>query len=113
MKDTVKVYLRNILSPFSKIDSASAMLDSVSFTGFFNFKNAPTGTYYILIIHRNSIETWSKSGGESMTRGVLKNFDFTSSSSQAFGNNMMLKGTKYCIYRGDVNKDGSITLLTL
>lgn len=110
IRDTVKAYLRNYTSPFSKIDSAFSVIDSVLFTGNFNFKNASTGTYYIQMIHRNSIETWSKSGGESMIRGVLKNFDFTTSASQAFGNNMILKGTKYCIYSGDVNRDGFVNL---
>ena len=110
MKDTVRAYLRNILTPFSKIDSASAVIDSISFNGYFNFKNAPTGTYYIQIVHRNSIETWSRSGGESLTRGVLKNYDFTTSSSQAYGNNMTLKGIKYCIFSGDVNRDGFVNL---
>ncbi|MEO8209416.1 MAG: hypothetical protein ABI840_02560, partial [bacterium] len=28
---------------------------------------------------------------------------FTNASSKAFGNNMILKGTKYCIYSGDVD----------
>ena len=110
MKDTVKAILRNIISPFNKIDSSMAVIDSVSFTGFFIFKNAPSGTYYIQLMHRNTIETWSKSGGESMTGGILKNYDFTTASSQAFGNNMVLKGTKYCIFSGDVNKDGFVNL---
>ncbi len=110
MRDTVKANLRSITNPFSRIDSSTAVIDSVSYTGFFIFKNAPSGTYYIQLIHRNTIETWSKSGGESMTRGVLKNYDFTSASSQAYGNNLILKGTKYCIFSGDVNKDSFVNL---
>lgn len=110
MKDTVKAYLRRVTSPFNKIDSAAAVIDSLSFTGNFRFKNAATGTYYIQIIHRNSIETWSKAGGESMTRGVLKNYDFTTALSQAYGGNMKLKVTRYCIFSGDVNQSGSIDL---
>ena len=32
-------------------------------------------------------------------------YDFSISSDQAFGNNLTLKGNKYCIYSGDVNQD--------
>jgi hypothetical protein len=83
-------------------------MDSVTLTGYFIFKNAPSGTYYIQISHRNSIETWSKSGGESMTRGVLKIYDFTNAAAQAYGSNLILKGIRYCIFSGDVNQDGTI-----
>ena len=36
------------------------------------------------------------------------NYDFTSDVSKAYGNNLILKGTKYCIYSGDTNKDGVV-----
>ncbi len=107
-RDTVRAYLRNITSPFAKIDSALALVDSVTFTGNFIFRNASSGTYYIQIIHRNTLETWSKSGGETMTRGILKSFNFTVSASQAFGSNQILKGTMFCIFSGDVDRDGAI-----
>ena len=108
MRDTMKTYLRSIVSPFGKIDSAAAVMDSVTLTGYFIFKNAPSGTYYIQLKHRNSIETWSKTGGESMTRGVLKIYDFTNAAAQAYGSNLILKGIRYCIFGGDVNQDGTI-----
>jgi len=60
-----------------------ALIDSVSLTGYFAFKNAPSGTYYISLKHRNSIETWSKSGGIVFTMNSLMNYDLTSSASQA------------------------------
>ena len=66
--------------------------------------------YYICIDHRNSLQTWSRSGGELLVTDGTYNYDFTNFPSSAFGNNLVLKGTKYCIYSGDVNKDGSIDL---
>lgn len=110
MRDTVKAYLRNISSPFSLVDSSVAVFDSVTFNAPFVFKNAGTGTYYIQIIHRNLIEEWSKSGGEPFTKGVTANFDFTSSQSQTYGNNSVLIGSKWCLFSGDVIKDGLIEL---
>ena len=32
-------------------------------------------------------------------------YDFTTSSSQAYGNNLLLMGTKFTIYSGDINQD--------
>lgn len=108
-KDTFTVYLRNIVSPFSKVDSANSIVDSLSFSGLFTFFNTPGGTYYIEIKHLNSIETWSKSGGESLTNnGSIYNYDFTTSATKAYGNNLKLKGGKYCIYSGDLDQDGIV-----
>lgn len=105
-KDTVTVYLRETFSPYAIKDSAKSVIDTVSFTGSFSFTNAPSGQYYIAARHFNSIETWSKSGGELLvTSGSILYYDMTSSSSQAYGNNMQLKGSKYCIFSGDVDQN--------
>ncbi len=107
-KDPVKVYLRNASSPYLAVDSASGNIDSVSFTNLFSFPNAGTGTYYIVVNHFNSIETWSKAGGEVLNIATVGNYNFTTAASQAFGSNMKLKGSKYTMFSGDVNKDGII-----
>ncbi|MBX7043863.1 MAG: hypothetical protein K1X85_13275 [Ignavibacteria bacterium] len=107
-KDPVKVYLRNAYSPYNIVDSATAVIDSVTHTGTFTFNNALSGKYYLAAKHFNSIETWSKSGGETFLPGNTYNYDFTTAASQAFGNNMTLVGTKYCTYSGDVNQDGIV-----
>ena len=113
-KDSVKVYLYNSVSPFFKMDSAIAPIDSLTFTGTYQFYNAPSGNYYIVIKHFNSLETWSKAGGETLiNNGTIYNYDFTNSVSQAYGNNMKLKGSKYCIYSGDVDQSGYIDGLDL
>ena len=112
-KDTVRAYLRNISSPYGIIDSAKSIIDSVTFTGNFIFTNAPSGNYYVQTKHRNSLETWSKSGGEAYNLGSAFSYDFTTASSQAFGNNLLQADAapvKYAIYTGDVNQDGSIDL---
>lgn len=112
MKDTVKAYLKadDGNGFYLSIDSANAVIDSITFTGNFKFINAPSGTYYIVIRHRNSIETWSKVNGEALVKGSISAYDFTDAQNKAFGNNMILKGTKWCIYSGDVNQDGVVDL---
>jgi hypothetical protein len=92
LKDTVSAYLRNSNSPFDLIDSSKAVIDTLNFTENFVFQNAASGTYYAQVKHRNSLETWSKTGGEVFTSGDTLNYDFTTSQSQAFGNNLTLKG---------------------
>lgn len=100
--DTVRVYLRNNTAPYSIVDSAAAVINATTFTGTFCFNYAPSGTYYLQVRQRNHLETWSKSGGESYTAGSVNSFDFTTSSSQAYGSNQILSGSKYCMYGGDV-----------
>jgi hypothetical protein len=108
--DTVSVYIRNILSPYSIVDSARGVIDSLTLTGNFGFRNTPTGTYYIVIKHRNSIETWSRNGGEAFTFGGTLNYDFTSSANKAYGNNLTLVEKRYSLFSGDVDQNGQINL---
>ncbi|MBK8552642.1 MAG: hypothetical protein IPL53_16855 [Ignavibacteria bacterium] len=111
--DTVRACLRNTAAPFEIIDSAEAVIDSISFNGNFVFFRSASGIYYLDVKHRNSIETYSKAGGEAFTAGSAMNYDFTSSQSQAYGNNLKLKGSRYCIYSGDCYSDGIIDLSDL
>lgn len=107
VKDTVRVFLRSTVSPYLIIDSSKSVLDSNG-NGSFSFPYAVNGvSYYIVVKHRNSIETWSKSPGQDFTSNSL-NYNFTSSASQAYGNNMKQVGTKWTIYSGDASQDGFI-----
>lgn len=111
VSDTAAIYLRNATSPYSLVDSAKAVLD-INGNGIFIFNNAVNSIpYYSVVKHRNGLETWS-SAGNSFTSGNL-NYDFTLTASQAYGNNQILNGAKYCLYNGDVNQDGTIDLSDL
>ncbi len=107
-RDTVKIYLHQTTSPYNIIDSSKSVIDSLTFRGVFKFYNAAPGTYFLAFKHFNSIETWSKSGGVPMTLTDTAFYDFTISISQAYGNNLKLKGGKYCIYGGNVNGDAIV-----
>jgi photosystem II stability/assembly factor-like uncharacterized protein len=108
-KDTIKVILRETVSPYIIKDSAFSVIDSNTFTGMFTFSNTSSGNYYIVAKHFNSIETWSKSGGEALLNdGSVFNYDFTNAINKAYGNNLKLKGSKYCIYGGNVNGDAIV-----
>lgn len=103
VNDTMKVYLRNSVFPYAKIDSSKVKVNS-SGNGLFTFNSASGGNYYIVLNHRNSIETWSFSA-QTFTGGVTKVYDFTTSANQAYGNNQVLNSGKFTIYSGDTNKD--------
>lgn len=113
IKDTVKAYLRSSSSPYGFMDSSVSVIDSVSFAGNFNFSNAASGTYYIVLKHRNSIETWSRTGGETYVQGSSFTYDFTQDSSRAFGMNEVRVDEQpktFAIYNGDPDQSGSIDL---
>ncbi|MBK6507380.1 MAG: hypothetical protein IPG02_17425 [Ignavibacteria bacterium] len=105
MKDTVRVYLREPYFPFTVVDSSKALIDSVLLEGSFRTLVAP-GSYYIVVKHRNSIETWSSA--PVYIEATAMSYDFTLFAAQAYGNNLVLNGNNYCLYGGDVNQDGIV-----
>ena len=110
VRDTARVYLRNSSSPYGIVDSGKVYL-STSGSGTISFNNAVNGTvYYLQLKHRNSMETWSKSPGQSFVSSALS-YDFTSAAAQAFGSNMLqvdASPVEFAIYGGDINADGIV-----
>ncbi|HAY34123.1 MAG TPA: hypothetical protein PK536_10105 [Ignavibacteria bacterium] len=113
VRDTLRVYQHSVTPPYNVIDSAFSIVDSISLRGIFNFPNIATGVYYSVVRYKNGLETWSRSGGDSLIRGDQVSYDFTDDSTKAFGNNLERKGNIYCIYSGDVNQNGIIDLQDL
>jgi hypothetical protein len=106
ISDIVKVELHNSTSPYALVDSNSVVLNSAG-AGSFNFTNAVNGTpYFIVVKHRNAVETWSASTVTFVSGAA--NYNFTSTQTQAYGSNMVLVGSKWCLFNGDVNQDGSV-----
>ena len=107
VSDTITVTLRNQNSPYNVVDQSKTVIYNQG-SGTVSFSSAPAGNYYIQINHRNSLETWSSAP---MAIGSnLNQYDFTTSSSQAYGNNTILTSGKYCYYSGDVTQEGSVDL---
>lgn len=106
VNDSLKIYLRNSVSPFNKIDSAIVVLDS-SGNAESQFTFLLDGDYYIQLEHRNALETWSSDVAD-FEAGNSTDYDFTALQSAAYGGNQILKNGKWCIYSGDVNADGVI-----
>ncbi len=104
--DTVTVELRSSAAPYNFIDQSKIILNSNG-EGSGKFYSAQNGMpYYIVVKHRNALETWSASP-QTFTSNALT-YDFTTAANKAYGNNLKLIGSKWCIFEGDVNRDGFI-----
>lgn len=65
-----------------------------------------TGSHYIVLKHRNSIETWS---ANPVLFSDTVDYDFTTSADKAFGNNQVQVGpNSFALWSGDLNRDGMI-----
>ncbi|MBK9334744.1 MAG: CHRD domain-containing protein [Ignavibacteria bacterium] len=111
ISDTITVQLRNSTTPFAVAYEKKGIL---SFDGTIQLQyiDIANGIYYIAVSHRNSIETWSSSA-ISVTSGSPENYNFSTASSQAFGNNEIqvdAAPVRFAAYSGDVNQDGTIDL---
>ena len=108
ISDTIKVQLRSQSSPNASVLTANVLLST---NGTASISIPPSligGNYYIAVYHRNSLETWSSSA-IAITGNT--SFDFTTSSSQAYGTASMkqVEAGVWALYSGDHNQDGAIT----
>ncbi len=93
--DQVTIELRESASPNTVAYTfTDANLNTDGTVSINTIPGAISGDYYVVINHRNSIQTWSASAVSFSGSGPIA-FDFTTSASQAYGNNMRLMGTVY------------------
>lgn len=105
--DTISVELRSSASPYELIE-LNRGLGGLGASHVIKYAKPVNGiNYYIVVKHRNSIQTWSKAGGEAFSGGTLT-YDFTTAASQAYGSNMVLVGSDYSNYTGDVQQDNIV-----
>jgi len=112
-RDTIRVLLANATTPFAIVDSADVVLDSLTYKATATLSTAADGSYYIVVKHRSSVETWS-AAGVSFAKGSTTTYDFTSAASQAYGNNEVeVTPGLFAIFSGDCNQDGYVDPLDL
>jgi hypothetical protein len=99
--DTLVLSLASSLSPNPILYSDTAILQ-IDGTAAFGFPaQASGGNYYLVLNHRNSIETWSSSP---VLINPVTNYDFTVSATTAYGNNLVNLGDgNFAIYSGDIS----------
>ncbi|MFZ4590290.1 MAG: dockerin type I domain-containing protein [Ignavibacteria bacterium] len=106
VKDSMKVYLRNPTTPFALRDSSNAIVDSTGNT-IISFANATNGSYYIIVKHRNHLETWT-AAPMSFSTGNVTTYNFTDNITKAYGSNLKQVGSAFVLYGGDANQDGYV-----
>ncbi len=106
--DTITVLLRSATSPYEIVDAAKGVLSGAG-NASLTFRKASIGSsYYIVVKHRNSIETWSANPVLFPSDGSGTSYNFRSGVGQAFGSNMVVVSGAASFYSGDANQDGTI-----
>ena len=104
--DTIIVELHANTSPYAIMYSSKGIINTNGTASIAFPNSAIGGSYYIVIKHRNSIETWSAAPVAINNNSI---YNFTSSASQAFGANLSNMGDGvFAIFSGDINQDGSV-----
>lgn len=104
--DQITVELHNSVSPYTLAAGPFTVGVNTDGTATFTLPASMGSSYYIVVKHRNSIETWN-AGPVPFSAGSTS-YNFSSSAGQAYGSNLKLISGKYMIYAGDVNQDGII-----
>lgn len=103
--DTIAVELRKNIDPGIVIAATTTVLmtDGNATCHF----NAPSDSYWIVVKHRNTIQTWS-----SNPVPIPSSYDFSSAASKTFANNVVdpLSENIWAFFTGDVNQDEYIDI---
>jgi hypothetical protein len=104
--DTIIIELRDAADPSLLIDGEKMLLMTDG-TATAIFDSASAGdSCYIVLFHRNSMQTWSASP---VVLGANTSYDFSSSASQAFGDNLKeLETGVWTVFTADINQDGFV-----
>lgn len=111
VSDTTKIYLASATTPYALVDSQTVVL-TTSGTSSPTFTRVSSGNYYIVVKHRNHLETWSRLP-QAFVAGTPLNYNFTTDSAKAYGYNMKKVGSAWVLYGGDPNADGDINALDI
>jgi hypothetical protein len=106
--DTIRVQLRENTVPYEPVDVKKVILSNSGNVniGFTNIR--PGRPYYLILMHRSSIETWSSAFVTFPNAGANVSYDFTTGVNKAFGDNLTIAQGTPSFYAGDVNGDYSV-----
>lgn len=107
--DTIHVELRAASAPATIVDSVNTILHTNGSATCIFPTAVPAGYYYIVVKHRNTIETWSADSVQVNSSSF--SYNFSTAASQAYGSNQIeltaasLPIGIFAMYSGDVVKD--------
>jgi hypothetical protein len=104
--DSVTVELHQATSPYALAYSYKGVIGTNGLLACTFAGSASGNAYYIVVKHRNSIETWSASP---ITISSVTAYDFSNGISKAYSSNQSAVGNgQYALFSGDINQDGYI-----
>ena len=107
--DTVTIELRDPVTTTNSLFSATGVLNTAGQLTLNIPSSLITGSYYIVVIHRNAVQTWSALPVSISSTTI---FDFTTASTQAFGANQheVIPGV-FAFFSGDLTpQDGVVDI---
>lgn len=109
--DSLTLLVLHPESPNFQLYKSTLFIDTLGAIQPIPVSGADTGSYYLVVKHRNHIEVWSAEPVSFKQSHV--EFNFASSLTQVFGNNQVNCGGYWAIPSGDANKDGRVDALDL
>ncbi len=104
--DQITVELRNPTAPYALAAGPYTLDLKTDGTTSVTIPGSLSGSYFVVVKHRNSIETWTNS--PVLFIGSAVDYNFSTSANMAYGSNLKLVLGKFVIYSGDINQDGNI-----
>lgn len=112
LRDTFSIVLVDSATG-AKVDSARAIIDSLTFSAVPSYSVAQTGKYFIYVYHKNHL-TISSRYTQLISRGSSVNYDFTTDSSMTYDCNVIKVSNspvKWGMIPADANQDGYVDAL--
>jgi len=104
--DSITVELHSSSAPYALAYTYTGVIGTNGLLACTFPGSASGNAYYIVVKHRNSIETWSASP---VTVSAVTAYDFSNEISKAYGNNQASVGNgQYALFSGDMNQDGYV-----
>ncbi len=104
--DTIDVWLHSTVSPYDEVYSFKGVLSTAGLISCVYPEAAIGNSYYMVVKHRNSIDTWS-ADPILITNSAV--YDFTTASNKAYASNMTeVEPGVFAMYMGDLNHDGYV-----
>lgn len=103
--DTITLELKHATT-FALVATTTAMLQTNGMVSA-TFNSAISGSYYLVIKHRNALQTWS--ANPVAVSSITPLYDFTNAANKAFGSNMaQVEPGIWALYSGDLNGDTNV-----
>ena len=108
--DSIDVELHSAFSPATVVSTTRVLLHTNG-TASCSYP-AAAGNYYIVVKHRNTVQTWSASPVS--ISSVPSSYNFSNANNKSYGNNsVQVSAGVWAFFTGDINQDENVDLLDL